>query len=93
MADQLTRLGGRIEQLRNLGFAQSLPSRHSCLLDLGPDRPPDPGQRVDERAALDAERAADRGFGGAGIERRRHRGKFLRVGVIADSSRKSTLRI
>ena len=33
----------------------------------------------DQSAALDAERAADRGFGGAGIERCRYRRKFLRV--------------
>jgi len=45
--DQLTLLGRRIKQLRNLDFAQSLPSCHSCLLAFGPSRPSDPGQRVD----------------------------------------------
>ena len=44
MPDQLTLLGRRIEQLRNLDFAQSLPSRHSCLLALDPGRPSDPGE-------------------------------------------------
>lgn len=34
VADQLTLLRRRLEQLRELRFAQSLPSRHSCLLTL-----------------------------------------------------------
>ena len=34
VAYQLTLLRRRLEQLRDLGFAQSLPSRHSCLLAL-----------------------------------------------------------
>ncbi len=34
VADQLTLLRRRLEQLRDLCFAQSLPSRHSCLLTL-----------------------------------------------------------
>ncbi len=32
MAHQLALLNGRVEQLRELGFTQLLPSRHSCLL-------------------------------------------------------------
>ena len=32
VADQLTLLSRRLEQLRELRFAQSLSSRHSCLL-------------------------------------------------------------
>src|ERR1700676_4017072 len=79
MADQLTLFGWRIEQFRNLGFAQSLPSCHSCLLDLDPGRPADAGEGVDQCTALDAKRTTDRGFGGAVIERRRHRGEFLGV--------------
>src|SRR5580698_8304113 len=79
MADQLTWLSRRIEQFRDLGFAQSLPSCHSCLLDLDPGRPADADQGVDQRTALDAKRTTDRGFGGAVIERRHHRGEFLGV--------------
>jgi hypothetical protein len=60
--NQLALVGGGIEQLRDLRFAQSLPSRHSCLLKRASGRPSDPGQGVDERAALDAERPADGGF-------------------------------
>ena len=33
VAHQVALLGRRIEQLRDLGFVQSLPSRHSCLLE------------------------------------------------------------
>src|SRR5271166_6044061 len=58
VTDQLTLLDGWIEQLRDLRFAQSLPSRHSCLPTLASRRPSDPGQGVDERAALDSERSA-----------------------------------
>src|ERR1019366_4644803 len=79
MADQFTWLSRRIKQLRDLGFVQSLPSCHSCLLDLDPVRPADAGQGVDQRTALDAKRTTDRGFGGAAVERRCHRGEFLGV--------------
>lgn len=34
VADQFTLLHRRLEQIRYLDFAQSLPSRHSCLLTL-----------------------------------------------------------
>ena len=44
VAHQLALIRGRIEQLRSLDVTQSLPSRHSCLLDLGPGRPADPGE-------------------------------------------------
>lgn len=73
VAHQFALICRRVEQLRNLDVTQSLPSRHSCLLDLGPGRPADPGERVDQRAALDAEGAADRGLGGAAVKRRNHR--------------------
>jgi hypothetical protein len=48
-------------------------------LDLEPGRPADPVQGVDERAALDAERSADRGFAGPAVERRDHRRGFLGI--------------
>ena len=38
VTDQLTLLDGRIEQLGDLRFAQSLPSRHSCLPTLASRR-------------------------------------------------------
>ncbi len=79
MAHQFALLGRRVEQLRKLGLTQLLPSRHSGLLSLGAGRPADPGKGVDQRAALDAERAADRGFGGAAIEGGRHRPEFLGI--------------
>ena len=44
-----------------------------------PGRPADTDQRVDERAAPDAEGAADRCLGGAAVECGDHRAEFLRV--------------
>ncbi len=44
VAHQLALLGRRVEQVRNLGFGQLLPSRHRCLLGLDPSRPSDPGR-------------------------------------------------
>src|SRR5271170_3634669 len=79
VTDQLTLLDGWIEQLRDLCFAQSLPSRHSCLPTLASRGPSDPGQGVDERAALDSERPADGGLGGPAVERRGHSGQLLGV--------------
>src|SRR3954447_17672614 len=70
MTHQLTLLRRWVKQLCDLGFAQSLSSCHSCLLDLDADRPSDPGQGVDQRAGLDAEGATDRGLGGAAVEGR-----------------------
>ncbi len=69
VAHELAAFRGRIIQLRDLRLAQPLSSCHSCLLALDAGRPADPGQGVDQRAALDAEAAADRGLGRAGIER------------------------
>jgi hypothetical protein len=54
-------------------------SAHHYLPDLETARPADPGQGVDERAAFDAERATDRGFGGAAVERRDHRRKLFAI--------------
>jgi hypothetical protein len=79
VTNQLALLGGRIEQFRDLRFAQSLPARHSRLLCLLPGRPSDPGQRVDQSAALDAEHSADSSLGGAAVKRRSHRGELLGV--------------
>src|SRR3954468_22849 len=46
-------------------------------LDAG--RPSDPGQGVDQRAALDAEGATDRGLGGAAVEGGDHRPELLGI--------------
>ena len=48
-------------------------------LHLEAGRPADAGQGVDQRAALDAEGAADRRLGGAAVERRDHRGELLGI--------------
>ena len=70
---QLTPIGRWIEQRGDLGFGQLLSAHHSFPLHVETGRPADPGQGVDERAALDAEDAANRGLGGAAVERRDHR--------------------
>src|SRR5271166_3822985 len=79
VAHELSLVDRWIEQRHDLVFAQLLPSRHSCLLDLAAGRPADPGQGVDQSAALDAERAAHRGLRGAAFERRRHCREFLGI--------------
>ena len=71
--------GGRVEQFRDLRFAQSLPLRHSCLPTLASRGPSNPGQGVDERAALDTECPADGSLGGPAVKRRGHGGQLLRV--------------
>src|SRR4029077_5569830 len=56
----------RIEQRGDLGFGQLLSSHHSCLPGIPEDgRPADPGEEVDQGAALEAEGAADRRLAGA----------------------------
>ena len=50
VADQLTLRRRRLEQLRDLGFAQSLPSRHSCLLTSL--RPADQPMRASESISV-----------------------------------------
>jgi len=87
MTNQFTLFGRRVKQLRNLRFTQSLPSRQSCLLNLDPGRPPDPGQRVDQRATLYVERSAHRGFRGATIEGHDHCGEFFAI----DAGRSATM--
>ena len=79
VAHQFALFCWRIEQRHHLGFAQLLPSRHSCLLNLDPGRPSDPRQRVDQRAALEAEGATDRGLGGAPLKRQGDRREFLGI--------------
>jgi hypothetical protein len=54
----------RIEQRGDLGFGQLLSSHHSCLPGVV-GRPADPGQGVDQGAALEAEGPADHRFAGA----------------------------
>jgi len=70
VAYQLTLIRGRIEQRGDLGFGQLLSSRHSCLSGI-PEagRPADPGEEVDQGAALEAEGAAVRPLAGAAESR------------------------
>src|SRR5208283_1020215 len=79
MAHQLALISRRIEQRRELGSSQNLLSRHSGLLGLEASTPADPGQRVDQRAAFDAESATDRGLCGAAIKGGDHRREFLGI--------------
>jgi hypothetical protein len=68
-AYQLTLTRARIEQRNYLGFGELLSSHHSCLPGI-PEagRPADPGEEVDQGAAL-AEGAADRPLAGAAESR------------------------
>jgi hypothetical protein len=68
MAHQLALVGWRIKQRGELGSGQNLSSRHSGLLGLEASTPADPGQRVDQGAAFDAESSTDRSLGGAAIK-------------------------
>lgn len=79
MAHQLALIGWRVEQRGEQGSGQNLSSRHSGLLGLEASTPADPGQRVDQGAAFDAESATDRGFGGAAIKSRDHRRELLGI--------------
>src|SRR5262249_22718840 len=73
VAHQLTPIGRWIEQRGDLGFGQLLSAHQPCLPGVKTGRPADPGRGVDERAASDAEDAANRGLGYTVVERSRTR--------------------
>ena len=79
MAHQLALISWRIEQRGEQGSRQNLPARHSGLLGFEASTPADPGQRVDQGAAFDAEGAANCGLGGPAIKGRNHRRELLRI--------------
>jgi hypothetical protein len=88
---QLTPIGRWIEQRGDLGFGQLLSAHHSYPLHVETGRPADPRQEVDEGAALDAEGAANRGLGGAAVERRDHP-QPLRQSVLVMSAYATKMR-
>jgi hypothetical protein len=77
VAHQLSPIGRWIEQRSDLGFGQLLSAHQPCLPDVKIGRPADPGQGVDERAAPDADDAANRGLGCAVVKRSRTRYPWL----------------
>ena len=77
MADQFALFRRRLEQLRRVGFRSIAAVVPLMPPRLGPGRPADAGERVDESAALDAEGATDRRLGGATVECGDHRTEFL----------------